>query len=134
MPGTVHVDIRQTFTTILLMSISEKMKFGTEVPEVSAQGEAKYTAELAVTYRPENGMKPVSEVITATLTGGDRTAILSLPPGSVVEVTGLRCGVSAPEKRDDGRLRGGRLYWMISGIRQVSGQLGRPPAIGEKAA
>ena len=117
MPGTVHVDIRATFATILLMSIAEKLKFGTEVPEVSANGEAKYTAELAVTYRAENGMKPVSEVISATLTGGDRNAILSIPPGSVVEVAGLRCGVSAPEKRDDGRVRGGRLYWMAGSIR-----------------
>ena len=69
MPGTVHVDVRSTFATILLMSIGEKLKFGTDVPEVNAAGEAKYTAELAVTYRAENGMKPVSEVISATLTG-----------------------------------------------------------------
>ena len=121
MPGTVHVDIRATFATILLMSVGEKMKFGTDVPEVSANGEAKYTAELAVTYRAENGMKPVSEVISATLTGGDRGAILSIPPGSLVEVSGLRCGVSAPEQRPDGRgVRGGRLYWMLGSIRPVA--------------
>jgi hypothetical protein len=120
MPGTVHVDIRATFQTILLMSIAEKLKFGTDVPEVSASGEAKYTAELAVTYRAENGMKPVSEVISATLTGGDRNAIMSIPPGSLVEVTALRCGVSAPEQRPDGRgVRGGRLYWMLGSIRPV---------------
>lgn len=119
MPGTVHVDTRATFQTLLLMSIGEKLKFGTDVPEVSANGEAKYTAELAVTYRPENGMKPVSEVITATLTGGDRNAILSIQPGSLVEVTGLRCGVSAPEKRDNGRISGGRLFWMLGSIRPV---------------
>lgn len=130
MPGTVKVDVRATFQTILLMSIGEKMRFGTDnVPEVSATGEAKYTAELAVTYRPENGMKPVSEVISATLTGGDRNSILSIPPGSVVDVDGLRCGVSPPEQRQDGRgVRGGRLWWQISAIRPV----GQRP--GDKAA
>ncbi len=120
MPGTVHVDIRATFQTILLMSIGEKLKFGTDIPEVSANGEAKYSAELAVTYRPEGTMKPVSEVISATITGGDRNAILSIQPGSLVEVAGLRCGVSAPEQRPDGRgVRGGRLYWMCGSIRPV---------------
>lgn len=129
MPGTVHVDARATFATILLMSIAEKMKFGTEVPEVNAAGEAKYTAELAVTYRPENGMRPVSEVISATLTGGDRNAILGLAPGSLVEVSGLRCGVSTPEKRDNGRISGGRLWWQIASIRPAA-----RPAGDQKAA
>lgn len=131
MPGTVHVDTRATFQTILLMNIGEKLAFGTGVPEVNAAGEAKYSAELAVTYRPENGMKPVSEVISATLTGGDRNAILGMQPGSLVEVTDLRCGVSAPEKADNGRVRGGRLYWMLGGIRPASGI--RQPE-GQKAA
>ena len=53
-----------------------------------------------------------------TITGGDHSAILGIPPGSVVELDRLRCGVSAPEKREGGRrYRGGRLYWMASGIR-----------------
>jgi hypothetical protein len=117
MPGTIHVNADATFATMILMSIGEKMRFGTDQPEISASGERKYTAELAVQYRPENGMRAVSEVITATITGGDHHAILGIPPGSAVELAGLRCGVSAPEKRDDGRVRGGRLYFMASAIR-----------------
>jgi hypothetical protein len=122
MPGTVTVDLRSTFSAMILMSIAEKMKFGTDVPEVSAAGERKYTAEIAVTYHPENGMKPVSEVISVTITGGDHGAILGIPPGSVVGVDRLRCGVSAPEKTESGRVRGGRLYWMAAGIRPVQAQ------------
>ena len=117
MPGTIHVNTDATFTTMILMAIGEKMKFGTSVPEVGADGQRKYTAEVAVQYRPESGMRPVSEVISATITGGDHQAILSIPPGSPVALDGLRCGVSAPEKRDDGRVRGGRLYFMASAIR-----------------
>lgn len=122
MPGTITVDLRSTFAAMIVMSIGEKMKFGTDVPEVSATGERKYVAELAVTYHAENGMRPVSEVISVTITGGDHGAILGIPAGSLVGVDRLRCGVSAPEKRDDGRVRGGRLYWMASGIRPVQAQ------------
>src|SRR5690348_9285000 len=122
MPGTITVDVRSTFAAMIVMSIAEKMKFGTDVPEVSAAGERKYTAELAVTYHAENGMRPVSEVISVTITGGDHNAILGIPPGSAVGLERLRCGVSAPEKRDDGRVRGGRLYWMATGIRPLQAQ------------
>lgn len=117
MPGTVTVDLRATFATMILMGITEKMKFGTEIPEVSASGERKYTAEVAVTYHAENNMRPVSEVISVTITGGDHQAILSIPAGSVISFDRLRCGVSAPEKREDGRVRGGKPYWMASAIR-----------------
>ncbi len=132
MPGTVTVDVRATFAAMILMSIGEKTKFGTDQPDISATGERKYTAELAVTYHADQpGMRPVSEVISATITGGDHGAILGIPAGSVVELDRLRCGVSAPEKRDNGRIAGGRLYWMASGIRPVGGQMNRQP---EKAA
>jgi hypothetical protein len=117
MPGTVTVDVRSTFSTILLMSVAEKTKFGTDQPDISATGERKYTAELAVTYFAENGMRPVSEVVSVTVTGGDHNAILSIPPGSLVELDRLRCGVSAPERKENGRIAGGRLYWMAAGIR-----------------
>jgi hypothetical protein len=119
MPGMLTVDVRSTFAAMIVMSVAEKMKFGTEVPEVNAAGERKYTAELAVTYLAENGMRPVSEVISATITGGDHQAILSIPPGTPVTLDKLRCGVSAPEKRDDGRVRGGRLWFSAAGIRPV---------------
>ena len=125
MPGTIHVDTDATFSTMILMGIAEKMKFGTDVPEVSALGEKKYTAEIAVQYRPE-GMRPVSEVISATITGGDHSAILGIAPGSPVVLEGLRCGVSAPEKRDDGRVRGGRLYFMASAIRSAASSYRAP--------
>ena len=126
MPGTIHVDTDATFSTMILMGIAEKMKYGTDVPEVSALGEKKYTAEIAVQYRPEGTMRPVSEVISATITGGDHNAILGIAPGSPVVLEGLRCGVSAPEKRDDGRVRGGRLYFMASAIRSAAASYRAP--------
>jgi hypothetical protein len=122
MPGMLTVDVRSTFASMLVMSISEKMKFGTEVPEVNAAGERKYTVDLAVTYCTDPGMRPACEVITATITGGDHNAILSIPPGTQVTLDRLRCGVSAPEKRDDGRVRGGRLWFSAGSIHPVRQQ------------
>lgn len=122
MSGNVTVDLRSTFAAMILMGIGEKMQFGTAIPETTRDGERKYTAEVAVTYHAEGVMKPVSEVISVTITGGDHGAILGIPVGSLVSVDRLRCGVSAPEKREDGRVRGGKLYWMASGIRPAQAQ------------
>lgn len=117
MPGTITVNPAQTFAAMLLMSAAQKLKFGTTEPDISASGEKKHTVELAVTYLAENGMRPVSEVISVTVTGGDN---ITIAPGTPVEFGSLRCGVSTPEKRDNGRISGGRLYWMGSGIRPAS--------------
>ncbi len=125
MPGSISVNERETFGTILLMSAAPKLKFGTDQPDISANGEKKWTAEVAVTYHTEPGMRPVSEVLSVTVTGPDNVTI---NPGTPVEFDRLRCGVSTPElrDRDRGRIAGGRLFWMASGIRPASGMPGRP--------
>jgi hypothetical protein len=133
MPGTIHVNADATFAAMILMSVGEKMIFGTDQPEITKDGQRKYTVEVAVQYRAELGMKPVSEVISATITGGDHNAILGIPPGSPVALDGLRCGVSAPEKREDGRVRGGRLYFMAQSIRPA-GAGGLRPVKSEQAS
>lgn len=125
MPGTLTIDAGRTFATMLLMGITQKMKFGTEDPDITASGEKRWTAEVAVTYLAEPGMRATSEVISVTVTGGDHLAA-SIAPGTPVEFTDLRCGVSAPEKRENGRISGGRLYWMSSGIRAL-----RPAAVAK---
>ncbi len=124
MPGTIVINIRETYSAMILMApITPKMKFGTDIPDVNAAGEAKYVANLAVSYRPEPGMPPQAEVITVTLTGGDRNQLTGIPEGSPVELEGLRAGVSAPEQRErrDGgtRVVGGKLYFAARGIRPV---------------
>lgn len=117
MPGTITVDTKATFSAMLLMNAAQKLKFGTEEPDITANGEKKFTAEVAVTYQADPGMRAVSEVISVTVTGGDS---ITIPPGSAVDFDRLRCGVSAPEKRDNGRVVGGKLYWMAAGIRPAS--------------
>ena len=133
MPGSIHVNTDATFSAMILKGIAEKMKFGTDVPEISALGERKYTAEVAVQYRPGDGHQSKSEVISATITGGDHQAIMSIPPGSTVALDGLRCGVSAPEKTESGRVRGGKLYFLASSIRPA-GAGGLRPVKSEQAS
>lgn len=117
MAGTITVDTGDTFAAMLLMSVAQKIKFGTDEPDVDKRtGEKKWSAELAVTYVPEPGMRSQSEVIGVTITGPG-PEILDIPPGSLVELRRLRAGVSTPEKRDNGRIAGGRLFWQADGIR-----------------
>jgi len=117
--GTLTVNAAQTFSVMLLVSVSQKTKYGTDEPDITKQGERKYACDCAVTYLAENGMKVVSEVISVGIIGGD---LPQIQPGTQVEFDSLRAGVSAPEKRENGRVSGGRLYWMGSGLRAVSGR------------
>jgi hypothetical protein len=117
MPGTFVIDYNQTFAAALLMSTAPKPKFGEDRQDVAADGQPKWLAEVAVTFTGANGMKPVSEVLTITVTGADPGK--SVQPGSPVIFDGLRVGVNPPEKRDNGTIRGGRLWYSASGIRSA---------------
>ena len=124
MPGTISVNAGETFATMLLMSVTQKLKFGTDQPDISASGEKKWTAEVAVTYTAEPGMRPVSEVVQVTVTG---PASIDIAPGTPVAFDRLRCGVSTPElrDRDRGRVTGGKLYWMATGARPAAAKFGK---------
>lgn len=133
MPGTITVDVRATFSAMLLMGVTQKLKFGTDEPDITRSGEKKYECQVAVTYHPEPGMRPESEVLTVTVTGGDHAAILGLQPGTAVEVDRLRQGVSAVERKENGRVSGGRRFWMASAIRPA-GAGGLRPVKNEQAS
>jgi hypothetical protein len=133
MAGTLTVNTKQTFSAILLISATQKTKYGTDEPDITKSGERKYAVECAVTYLAENGMRPISEVISVGLIGGD---LPTIAPGTPVEWDSLRAGVSAPEKRENGKgIAGGKLWWQGSGLRPVQAQgFQRPPKPAENAA
>lgn len=122
MPGTLAIDAANTFAAALLMSAGPKPKFGTTTGEIStnAAGVPQYQAEVAVTYLAENGRRPVSEVITVTITAAaDPTR--DIAPGTPVMFDGLRAGVSQPEQRDNGKgIRGGRIWFSATGLRSAN--------------
>lgn len=115
--GTFVVDGPATFSTAVLMGTAPKEKFGSPgVQDVSAEGVPKWLAHVAVTFQPSNGMAPVSDVLRVSITGpADPAEGLQLPAPVVFE--GLRVGSSPPEKRDNGTIRGGRIWCSASGLR-----------------
>jgi hypothetical protein len=114
---TLVVDANATFATVLLMSAAPKEKF--QQPgqqDVSADGTPKWVAQLAVTYNAENGMAPASEVLNVSIASHGNPAD-SIAAGSPVMPDGLRVGWNAPEKRDNGSIRGGRPWYSATGLR-----------------
>jgi hypothetical protein len=120
MPGTFAVDHPNTFAAAFLMSASPKPKFGdpTGAQEAAADGQPKWLAEVAVTFLSQGAMKPISEVLTVTITGANPAT--SIQVGSPVLFDGLRVGVNPPEKRDNGTIRGGRLWYSAVGLRSAA--------------
>jgi hypothetical protein len=115
--GTFVVDQAATFSTAVLMSTAPKERFGSPgVQDVSAEGVPKWAAMVAVTFTPNGSMAPVSDVLTVSVTQPANPADgMQLPAPVVFE--GLRVGVNAPEKRDNGSIRGGRLWYAATGLR-----------------
>ena len=112
------INTQQSYSLMLLTSVAEKMTFGTTTPELSPNGERKYTIEVAVSEIPPAGMRVTSSILAITLTGGDHNQIMSLTPGTPVSFESLRCGVSSPEQRQDGKgIRGGKLFYSGTGLR-----------------
>lgn len=137
MAGMITVSQQETFSTPpLVMSVGPRLKFGTDAQDVTRDGEKKWSCQVAVSYFADYGMRAVAEVIEVGLVGADPTA--TVQPGMPVQFDRLRCGVSAPERRDDGKggskISGGRLYWSADGVRPFSGSgNGHPVPAGAKA-
>jgi hypothetical protein len=132
MPGMITVSQQETFSTPpLVMSAGPKLKFGTDTQDVTRNGERKWSVQVAVSYFADYGMRAQAEVIEVGLVGGKAPEV---EPGMPVQFDRLRCGVSAPEKTDEGRVRGGRLYWSADAVRPFNGSgNGRPVPAGAKA-
>jgi hypothetical protein len=120
---TIYVDQGATFTAPpIAISTGPKLKFGTDVQDVNSDGEARWVVQAAVSYTPQYGRQE-AEVISVTLVGADPS---SITPGTVIEFQGLTAGVSAPEKRDSGRVVGGKLFWSATGVRPLHGRVAPP--------
>jgi len=127
----ITVSQQETFATPpLVMSVGPRNKFGTDVQDVNHNGEKKWSVQVAVSYFADYGMRAQAEVIEVGLVG----EAPDVQPGTPVQFDRLRCGVSAPEKTDTGRVRGGRLYWSADGVRPFSGSAnGHPATAGARA-
>jgi hypothetical protein len=122
MPGTFVINAEATFATApLLMGCMPKLKYGTADQDVSANGERKWEVQAAVTFQAAPGMRPVSEVLSVTVTGPPANPAEHIAPGSPVVFDGFKVGWSAPETNDSGRIRGGKPWYQATGLRQAHG-------------
>jgi hypothetical protein len=129
MPGTFTIDTAATFTLAILLASGPKTEFQSTAQAVSANGERKWDLSVALTWRAEGDRKPVSEVVSITITGPAADPAADLTPGTPVELTGLRVGISSPEKTERG-IRGGRAWYQADGVRAVAiGAQGRPHVV-----
>jgi len=120
MPGTLTIDKAATFQAVLLMASGPKLKFGSTEQDISARGERKWDVQAAVTYHAEPGLKPVSEVISVTVTGPANDPCVSIAPGTPIVFDKMRVGFSVPEARENGRgIRGGRPWYQATNVIQA---------------
>lgn len=132
MPGTLTVNIPQTFSRMLLLGAAQKMDYDNpDVPDLTRDGQAKYEIQVAVTYLAEAGRKAISEVISVGIIGGD---LPTIDPGTQVEFGTLRVGVSAPTSRGKDRISGGRMWFSGDGLRAVQDRSFRSSKPAENAA
>lgn len=129
MPGTLIVH-PATFNKAIVITVGIKPVYGTEnVQDKSSTGVPKWTAAVAVTYNPDptTGITSPSEVLQVTITSPDDPAG-TCPEGTVVTFDQLRAGLNPPEKRENGSIRGGRLYYSAAGLKLAvsSGSTYRP--------
>jgi hypothetical protein len=114
--GTITVDQAATFAAALLMSSARKTKYGTQGEvATNAAGVPQWTCEVAVSYRVRSGERAISECLTVTITNA-ADPFAGITPGMPVQFDGLRAGLSPPESGDNGRIRGGRLWYQADGI------------------
>jgi hypothetical protein len=127
MPGTFAVDTAATYTSAIVMATGPKEVFGQAGrQDVTASGEKKWQAQVAVSYHPDpNGIVNPAEVIAVSMVGEDPGP--ACPPGTAVTFDQLRAGVSAPEQRErkDGngtRVVGGKLFYSAKAIKPAPAQ------------
>jgi hypothetical protein len=126
MPGTFAIDTAATFTTCMLVNAGPKPKFGAaDQQETNAQGMPKWLLEVAVTFAPgAPGMPAISELIAVTVTG-PHNPVEGVPAGTPITFDGLRAGLNAPEHGQNGRIRGGKLWYTATAIRPALASSGR---------
>ena len=113
------VDTAESFTAAFLMSSAPREKFGEPgVQDHDATGVLKWSVQVAVSA-PAKGKRPAqSDVVAVTVTQPNDPSN-DIVPGMPVVLDGLEVGASAPEKRDNGSIRGGRIFHTATGIRSA---------------
>ena len=128
---TLVVDQDATYDLMLLMGSAAKIKYGSDAEvATNAAGVKQWSCTVSVNYRRENPAdRLMSDSLTVTIASND-DPFAGIDPGSQVRFDNLRAGLSAPERGDGDRIRGGKLWFNATGIRTLSPIGHRPKADG----
>lgn len=102
----------------MLVSIAPKADRETGVQFRTKDGsEAKWSCEVVASMPSRfDASRSDSEVLSVTITSAeDPTG--GVAEGDQVRFDNLAVGVMAPEKAENDRIRGGRLFWTATGVR-----------------
>ena len=111
------------FTRLMLVSIEPKNDRETGVQYTNRDGSEKKWTVSVVASMPSrfDPARTDSEVLAVTVTTA--ADLSGISEGELVTFDGLAVGVMPPEKGENDRIRGGKLFWYAAGVR--SRQLAR---------
>ena len=114
--NSVPVD-QGAFTRLMLVAIEPKADRETGAQYTSKDGtERKWTVQVVASMPSRfDAGRTDSEVLAVTVTCPDDPRD-SVSEGDPVRFDGLTVGVMAPEKTENDRIRGGKLFWGATGV------------------
>lgn len=114
---SVPVDQGQ-FTRMMLVSITPKTDRDTGAQYMTKDGlQRKWTAEVVASLASRfDAARSDTEVLAVTVTSADDPRDV-VQEGDPVLFEGLSVGVMAPEKTENDRIKGGKLFWTATGVR-----------------
>jgi len=106
------------FTRLMLVEIAPKADRDTGAQYTSKDGsERKWTVQVVASLPSRFDVSRTdSEVLAVTVTCSEDPREY-VTEGDPVEFDGFTVGVMPPESGENGRIRGGKLFWQASGVR-----------------
>jgi hypothetical protein len=128
MPGSYVIDQAATFEQCFAMSASPRLKFGSTTGEqdTTRDGVLKWTVQAAVTIRSDRPEMPAQSDLINVSIAQAAYPLEGFGPGTPVAFEGLRVGTTPPEAGDNGRIRGGKLWFTCTGVRPAVPAAHRP--------
>ena len=109
------------FSGIMFMGCEPKLDRDTGNQHTDKAGTSrKWTVRVAATKPTTwDASQTEADVLQVTVTSPEDPGS-NVPMGTPVTFTDFAVGVMAPESGDNGKIRGGRLFWSATGVRPVN--------------
>lgn len=116
MPQTFVIDQARTFDKVILLSVEEKLAFGTDKQDTTKDGTPKWEAQVAAGFRAFG--RTQNEVLRVGVASTSNPAE-AIQPYSPVELLGFQVGVMEKTGRD-GQVIGFQVWYRADEIRSIA--------------